>query len=355
MKEAGERPRWKAWLGWSLLALVGVILGSIAALPSPYVVLRPGPAFNVLGEYQSTPVLAAPENLSYESEGELDLLTLQLWGKPDRPLSWFEVFQSWLDPAESVVPMETYYPPNQSVENLKQEQQLLMKQSQQDAIAAALRQLGYRVDRWGFVAEVLETSPMSDKLQPDDWLVSIDGVKIVELETLIDRVKAYDGQKPFELKVLRAGQELSFEAEPALVDGEYRLGLIVGYQYDFPVEIELQLGEVGGPSGGMMFALGIYDLLTPGSLTGGESVAGTGTVTDAGEIGPIGGIRQKLYGAQRAGANWFLIPVSNCREAEGITLEGLRLVAVEKLSGAISSLEQIAKKQTDGLPGCPAD
>ncbi len=139
-------------------------------------------------------------------------------------------------------------------------------------------------------------------------------------------------------------------------DGETPvIGVFVGGDYEFPFEVRIQLENVGGPSAGMMFALGIVDKLTPGELNGGLEVAGTGTISGSGEVGAIGGIRQKLWGAQRAGADWFLAPASNCAEVAGQVPAGLTVVAVDTLDDAIGALEAIAADDTASLPACAAN
>jgi PDZ domain-containing protein len=119
------------------------------------------------------------------------------------------------------------------------------------------------------------------------------------------------------------------------------------------VKVNLQVSDIGGPSGGMMFALGIYDRLTPGALTGGKNIAGTGTVNSLGEIGPIGGIRQKMYGAERSGATHFLAPVGNCSEVVGHIPTGLTVISVRTFDEALVAVEAIANgKDTKQLGSC---
>jgi PDZ domain-containing protein len=143
---------------------------------------------------------------------------------------------------------------------------------------------------------------------------------------------------------------LSEGEEPAPI-----VGIIVGGEYDFPVDVSIQLENVGGPSAGMMFALGIIDKLTPGELNGGELVAGTGTIAGDGTVGPIGGIRQKMYGAKDAGATWFLSPTANCDEVSGHIPGGLSVFSVDTLDDALAALEVIADGgDTSSLPTCPA-
>src|SRR5690606_27735006 len=118
--------------------------------------------------------------------------------------------------------------------------------------------------------------------------------------------------------------------------------------------IDIKLADVGGPSAGLMFALGIYDKLTPGSLTGGRFVAGTGTIDDNGKVGPIGGIQMKTVGARDKGAEFFLTPADNCATAVKDVPDGLTLVEVKTLEDALGALEDIRAGDTADLPTCKA-
>jgi PDZ domain-containing protein len=230
----------------------------------------------------------------------------------------------------------------------------MMEVSQQDAIAAALTQLGYQTPRQVYIAEVVANAAASGKLVAADFVLSLNGEAINDLEQLKSIVTSWDESEPLEIVVDRNGREVTELISPVKdAEGNYRLGILVGYKYDFPVEIKLQLGDVGGPSGGMMFALGIIDRLTPGDLTGGIHVAGTGTITQAGEVGPIGGVVQKLYGAKRSGATVFLAPAANCDEIVGNVPSGLRVVKIETLQDALNALEKLsANEQDQSLPSC---
>ena len=135
-------------------------------------------------------------------------------------------------------------------------------------------------------------------------------------------------------------------------DGAPVIGVYAASTYDFPIDVQIQLPGVGGPSAGMMFALGIYDKLTPGELTGDEHIAGTGTIDGGGEVGAIGGIVQKMYGASAAGADWFLAPESNCSEVVGHIPSGLQVFSVGTLDDAITAVEAIADGETADLARC---
>ena len=130
------------------------------------------------------------------------------------------------------------------------------------------------------------------------------------------------------------------------------LGVYLSARADSGVEVSFGLADVGGPSAGMMFALGIVDEVTPGSLTGGQDVAGTGTIAIDGTVGPIGGIAQKMAGARRAGSRYFLAPAANCPEVVGHVPAGLEVVSVSTLHEAVTALKSIASGSTSDLPTC---
>src|SRR5690606_23641311 len=133
------------------------------------------------------------------------------------------------------------------------------------------------------------------------------------------------------------------------------IGITLTTDYDFPIDVTIQLDNVGGPSAGMMFALGIVDELTPGPLTGGNDIAGTGTIDATGAVGPIGGIRQKLYGARDAGADFFLAPSSNCDEVVGHIPDGLQVISTSTLTDSLEAIEVIADGgDVESLPACEA-
>jgi PDZ domain-containing protein len=326
----------------------------LAVLPTPYLIERPGPTYDVLGEVSGEPVIDIQGVQSYESEGQLEILTVSIVGTPERTPNWIEVLVAWMDGSQKVVPVELLYPKDRTTEEVRSESSAMMEVSQQDAIAAALDELGYDTPRQVYVAEVVADAAASGKLVAGDFVTSINGEEILDIDQLKDIVTSWDEVEPLEIVVDRSGREVTAQVSPIKdTEGNFRLGVLVGYKYDFPVDVKLQLGEVGGPSGGMMFALGIIDRLTPGNLTGGLHIAGTGTIAESGEVGPIGGVVQKLYGAKRAGATVFLAPADNCDEIIGNVPSGLRVVKIEKLQDALDALEKLsADEQVKSLPSC---
>jgi Lon-like protease len=150
--------------------------------------------------------------------------------------------------------------------------------------------------------------------------------------------------------VLRKGQTLTIPVASKSSGGTAVVGVQVQEQYKFPFNVRITVGDIGGPSAGMMFALGIIDLLTPDNLTNGKFIAGTGEITAAGQVGPIGGIQQKMVGARNAGATYFLAPAGNCSDVRGAIPAGLHVVKVSNLSQAVTDLEAI--KVNKPVPSC---
>ena len=344
----------KRGLGFFVAVTFFIGLVTLVVLPTPYLIERPGPTFDVLGEIDGQQVIQINGQQSYESKGQLDVLTVSIVGRPERTPSWIEIGLAWLDSKQKVVPVESLYPPDRTSEEVKAESSAMMEVSQQDAIAAALGHLGFESPREIYIAQVTADSPSSGKLVAADFVISVNGERLTSIEQLREIVGDWNEAKPVEVTVNRDGALLSYEVTPIKdAEGNFRLGILVGYKYDFPVDVELQLGDVGGPSGGMMFALGIIDRLTPGDMTGGLHIGGTGTIQESGVVGPIGGVVLKLYGAKAAGATVFLAPAGNCPEIVGNEPDGLRVVKIDKLSDAVLALEKLSKNQDlASLPSC---
>jgi PDZ domain-containing protein len=136
-------------------------------------------------------------------------------------------------------------------------------------------------------------------------------------------------------------------------EGQPVVGVLMQGSYKFPFDVDINVGDVGGPSAGLMFSLGILDKLTPGEITGGKRIAGTGTIDSAGQVGPIGGIAQKMVGARDSGATVFLTPADNCAEAVKAVPEGLRLVKADTLHDAVLALDAL-RTGKGAVPACDA-
>lgn len=306
-------------------------------LPSGYVIERPGQVFNVMGEINGQKVISAADVPTYESSTQLDITTVSLLGNRESNPGWLQVLWAWLDPHQVVLPLDQVYPPNLTTEQVREESSAQMEVSQQDAIAAALSNLGYEYSRRLYVASVIADTPASKKLVGGDFVTGINGTQISNFDELKAGIQASQGDSMV-INLIRDGVATDVSIAPELKDGAYFIGAMIGYTYDFPVDISLQLGDVGGPSGGLIFTLGIIDTLTQGSIAQSTHIAGTGTIDSAGNVGPIGGIELKMIAAKNAGAELFLAPQGNCSEVIGQIPDGLNVVIVGTLDDALTGI-----------------
>lgn len=345
---------------WALTIALVALLG-LTFLPSSFVIQQPGPVFNTLGTVatsggEEVPLISIDGAETFETAGALDLLTVQVVGNRDRTPSWFELALAWFDTSRAVIPLDDVFPEGQSTDERNEESAVMMVDSQKEATAAALTELGYDVNAMVRVYSLTEDSAAQGILEPDDIIRAANGTPLTETEELRTIINAGDGA-PVELTVDRDGETVTETVTPtqSTVDGEtvWLVGISTMHDYDFPIDVTIQLDNVGGPSAGQMFALGIIDTLTPGELNGGENVAGTGTIDAGGTIGAIGGVRQKMYGAVDAGADFFLAPESNCGEVIGHIPSGLQVFSVATLDDSLAVLRAI---RDDGdlasLPTC---
>ncbi len=338
-----NRPRRRAG-SIALFSLTLLTFAGLAVLPTGYVIERPGQSFNVMGEVDGEPVIASEDVKTYQSDSKFDVLTVSLIGNRDFTPNWIQVLSAWADSEQVVLPLDEVYPPQLSQEEIKAESSLQMEISQQDAIAAALRNLGYQVPSQLYVNSVIADAPSSGILIAGDFVKAIDSVQVKNFDELRARIQKSEGN-PIVMSVVRDGKALDLEITPERNEDLWVVGAMVGTTYDFPVDIKLQLGDVGGPSGGLMFTLGIIDSLTPGSLGADKHLAGTGTISPDGAVGPIGGIELKMIAAKRSGADLFIGPFANCSEIQGKIPQGLEVVAVRDLSEALTAVEAVSKGQ----------
>ena len=345
---------------WALIvALIALVV--LTFLPSPYVIQRPGPVYDTLGtatdeDGEEVPLISVEGAETFETAGTLDLTTVQVVGNRERTPSWFELALAWMDSSRAVVPLDSVFPEGVTTEQRDEHNATLMVDSQHEATAAALGELGYDTGAEVVVVDAVEGTPADGILQADDVITGIGGTAVTSATQLREAIQESDGQ-PVQLTVQRDGEEKTVEVTPEKsTEGgttTWLIGVTLRTDYDFEIDVTIQLDNVGGPSAGMMFALGIIDTLTPGELNGGENVAGTGTIDAEGTVGPIGGIRQKLYGARDAGAEYFLAPASNCDEVVGHVPDGLQVIRTATLDESLDALEVIADGgDVDALPTC---
>lgn len=338
------------------LAVAGflvVLLSAIAALlPVPYVALNPGPVSNTLGSVGKTELIRIEGRTTYPDEGNLDLTTVSVLGGPRHRLDLVTALRGWLDDAVAVVPEEQVYPAGETAKEIEEQSATEMRDSQENATTAALRHLGIPVTTRLLVQEVAKGSPSRGKLQTGDEILQVDGEPVLGGAQLRELITARDPGDQVRIVVRRDGERVEARiTTTAAEDGRAIVGITTRDDADYPFTVEISLQDVGGPSAGLMFALGIVDKLTPGSLTGGGHVAGTGSIDDAGHVGTIGGITQKMIGAREAGATVFLSPPGNCKEALRTKPDGLRLVKARTLTSAVRALDTIREGRSS-YPRC---
>lgn len=338
-----------------LLTLVGALLVGAAgsAVSVPYVVYQPGSAFNALGPVPGgqAPMIAVTGAPTYAADGALDVTTVALYGGPGYELNVWDWVRFKVAGAE-FVDRDQVYPPNVTKDQVNQLNRADMVGSQQEAVAVALRATGRKVTEQTVVGGVLQDSPAAGRLREGDVLTAVNGTPIAYATDVARLLQRTADGSPARLGILRRGVASTVSVTPVTADGRRRLRVQLGNRFTFPFEVKINAGEVGGPSAGLIFSLAVYDKLTPGSLTGGRRIAGTGTIGSDGVVGPIGGIEHKLVGAREAGAQWFLAPSANCTGVAGRVPDGLRVVKVGTFAQAKSAVEQIAAGRGEALAGC---
>ena len=344
----------KALLAAFFLFLVVVVLGTLIHLP--YAVISPGPTQNTLGTTtngKGTPIIAISGLPTYPTDGALRFTTVRVEGGPGYPVNAWDVLRAWVDPSQEVLPVDQVFDPQVTQQQVAEENAVQMEGSQEEATAVALRAIGEPVPSHIEIVGLASASKAKGLLEARDRLGAIDGQAITTTQAVRDVLQKKKPGETVAITVTRKGKEQTVVVPTvAGQGGRTALGVLLGLRHDFPGKITIDAGAIGGPSAGLMFSLGIYDKLTPGPLAGGRQIAGTGTIDDQGQVGPIGGIRQKLAGARADGAQYFLAPADNCDEVVGHVPDGLEVFKVGTFAEARTAVEEIARGRTGSLPHC---
>ncbi|MEU8548615.1 YlbL family protein [Streptomyces roseoverticillatus] len=358
-------PRRTATMLASLLMLIALLCAGVL-IPVPYAEMSPGPTVNTLGEHGGEPVLQISGRKTYPTTGNLNMTTVRVTGSQYR-MNLVEAVYGWIAHDNLVVPHSTLYPDDKTPDELNQETAEEFSQSQESAKVAALKQLDIPVGMRTVVASVVKNSPAEGQLHAGDVIKAVDGTEIKQPGDVAKLVTKHEPGQKVTFRIVPAKEAAAAEKEKRQPTGEQDVSLttakapddkraVVGIQagtdHTFPFTINIKLADVGGPSAGLMFALGIVDKLTPGDLTGGKFVAGTGTIDDNGKVGPIGGVEMKTVGARNKGAQYFLTPKDNCAAAAKDKPAGLTLVKVDTIGDAIGALEKIRAGDSAKLPLC---
>jgi PDZ domain-containing protein len=324
------------------LLLVGFLLILVAGIRVPYLATSPGPVTEVHG------IISVDDVPTYEPQGELFFLTIS---RPIQSLTLLELFEAWRDPEVDVVDRDSVVPPGQTSDARRLQNLQLMMNSQQIAVAVALDRLGMEVDVVGtgaLVAEVLEGSGGFGIVELDDIVVGIDGVEIQFVQELITEVRSRQVGDTVTLTISRDNQTI--ERQVVLGESETDPGLPVvgisvadaGTAFDFPFEVNIDAGSVGGSSAGMMLTLAVYNSLSEDDITKGHRVAGTGTISTDGTVGRIGGMKQKTFAAIGVGAEYLLVPEGDFDIAFDAADGRIEVVAVRTIDDALAFLDGLS-------------
>ncbi|WP_269927932.1 PDZ domain-containing protein [Kocuria massiliensis] len=334
-----------------LVTLVLVAAGAL--LPPKFVTEGAGPTFNTIGEHDGKQLISITGHPTYPPKGELDMTTVYVSGGPNGPTGALNVLSAWLNPDRTALPSDALYDPSMTRQQVSSQNTSDMTDSQTSAQAAAATYLS--MDYSTTLTVMGATDDAAARLNHGDVLTSVDGQPLKNYDQL--KKALADGKgSPMNLGYTTSGGEkrtITVEPTRDQSSGQYRLGLYLKSDYSFPFQVNYGLEQVGGPSAGMMFTLGIIDELTEGDMTGGRHFAGTGTIDAGGKVGPIGGIRQKMIGAKSDGASVFLAPVDNCDEVIGHIPDGLSVVKVGSIDEAVHAVEAVGQgKDPSALPQC---
>ncbi|MGV9629814.1 YlbL family protein [Streptomyces sp. NPDC003487] len=360
-------PRRTATMLASTLMLIALLCAGVL-INVPYSEMSPGPTVNTLGDHDGEPVLQISGRKTYPTDGHLNMTTVRVTSA-DYRMNLVEAVYGWLAHDNKVVPHDTLYPDGKTEEQSTQENAEEFSQSQESAKVAALKELHIPVQSWVIVSTVVKGSPAEGRLHAGDVIKAVDGTAVKQPGDVAKLVTKHKPGQNVVFTIVPAKEQAAAEKEHRTASvtkdvtittassddaGRKRaiVGISAGTDHTFPFTIDIKLADVGGPSAGLMFALGIYDKLTPGALTGGTFVAGTGTIDDDGKVGPIGGIEMKTVGARDKGAQYFLTPADNCAAAAKDTPDGLTLVKVKTIGDALAALDDIRGGRTADLPKC---
>ena len=327
-----------------VLLVLLVLVGSFVRVP--YVSLGPGPTVNTLGSVEGKPVVAIDGAPVRATDGNLNLTTVSVTDG----LTLFQALGMWFSGRDALQPREEIFPPDQSADEVRQQDQQQMGGSEDSATVAALRYLKRPV---ALSVVVDPKGPAAGKLTSGDRVVSVNGRSVSTPDQLRQAVSGGTPGQSVAIGVLNPRMSVPAGVQPVeqktIVLGSRPDDATKGYlgvtpefvNADPSLRIDFTVGDIGGPSAGLMLTLAVIDKLGPTDLTGGRFIAGTGTISDDGDVGEIGGITHKTLAAREAGATDFLVPEGNCAEARSDVPDGLRLVKVDTLSDAVTALGDI--------------
>lgn len=322
------------------LLLVALALVVVAAfvVPLPFIAIEPGPAVPVPPLVR----LGAPVE---PVDGQLLLTTVRI---SEPPL--VETVSDWIDPTTDLLPRQAVIPPGVDERQYLADQQRVFRESAQVAAAVGLRAQGYPVEIAGsgaLVSGIIKGSPADGRVQEGDVIVAVDGRPVRLASDVVEATgRAREGDEvTVEVRRGEDRQTVTLRVERVSQLGRPGLGVVlrtVNLDVKLPFPFEVDQEQIGGPSAGLMLALTVYDLVAPVDLARGRVIAGTGTIDLQGNVGEVGGVKQKIVAAAAKGATIFLVPSGELADARaGVRaggLRGIRLVSVDTFDQAVAAL-----------------
>lgn len=330
-----------AWGAIPLVALASLVSidhipGTDISLTVPYAAEGPGPTFNTLGEVDGVEVVEITGTETDDVEGNLNMTTVSV--RTGMTLS--QALSRWLFTDDTIVPIEQIFPPGQSLEEVQQSNSMAFTASEAAATISAMNFLNLPVEIE--VVEVVEDSAASSSFEPGDTLTAVNDTPVTTPGEVQEMIRNMAPGDEVTITYLRGGEESSetvtLGAHPQ--DPEVPLlGISMTSVPTSDTEVSYNLEDIGGPSAGLMFSLAVVDKLSDGPLNGGKFVAGSGTISEDGSVGPIGGIAHKVRAAREAGAEVFLSPTNNCAEALSADRGDMTILKVDTLEHAIEQMD----------------
>jgi PDZ domain-containing protein len=306
--------------------------------------MSPGPPYQWDIDYGDTEY--------YDFDGNLFQLTV----RRDEATALIYLW-SYIDNSFDLYPREVILPKGVTPQELSEISIQNMKTSENVAIAVALKNLNYDIDSKGdgvLVVGILDDSPVKGKLLKGDLLTTINDEQIFSASEFIATLRKYDIGETVTIGLTREidGIDTEISISTKLIEHiEYSNEPMVGFlattvneRFDFPFEIDIKTGNVGGPSAGLMMALNVYNNLIPNDITNSLIIAGTGTIEIDGSVGPVGGIRQKVIAAKRAGSELILVPTANYEEASPLSTDDTAIVAVDSFEEALKVISEYSSR-----------
>lgn len=343
---------------WAALvtALMFVSLAAVIALaPVPFVTWQPGRTVDVLETSGERPAIDVAGARTYPTSGQLHL-TIVSTTRADASLSLPEGMIAFWLPHRTTLPRDVVHRPGQPPDEAQAEDKRLMDTSQQNAVVAALREADMDVVERPAVTSINVDGPSDGRLELGDLILQVDGREVATVEDAVEAVRSVEVGDVVQFIVLRNGMERTTLVTTTASNSDPRIPVVgvsfgVGFEYAPQVTINID-SRIGGPSAGMIFSLGIYDVLTPGDLLRDQRIGGTGTISPDGRVGSIGGLHEKIRAAEESGVTMFLMPEANCDDLGNVRSQ-MKLVKVATLTDAVTAVEKFAAQGNDAdLPTC---